>query len=65
MGIPEQLLADDGKAWVGNIIDYRQQKQLREKLQHLIAQTTERPNKEHGYFGPAGIDILESELPTV
>lgn len=62
MGISEQLLADNGKSWVGSIIDYEKQKELREKLQPVMAQTAEWLNREHGYFGPVGIDVLESEL---
>lgn len=65
MGISEQLLADDGKAWVGSIIDYRKQNELQKQLHPLMAQTAEWLNKEHGYFGPVGIDVLESELPAV
>lgn len=64
MGISEQLLAEDGKSWVGSIIDYRKQNKLREKLQPVMAQTAKWLNKQHGYFGPVGIDILESELST-
>jgi len=57
----EQMI-DDNNAWVGSTIDYRHQRSLHEKFGPLIERTAEWVAK-HGYFGPVGIDVLETETP--
>ncbi|KAK0707187.1 hypothetical protein B0T21DRAFT_377344 [Apiosordaria backusii] len=55
----EQMI-DGNNAWVGSTIVYSRQKALYEKFQELIRRTAEFVSK-HGYVGPVGIDVLETE----
>ncbi|RTE71967.1 hypothetical protein BHE90_013618 [Fusarium euwallaceae] len=57
LGVSEQIIEDD-TAWVGSIIDYSQQNELRRKFSSLVVQTSEWL-QSHGYVGPAGADVLE------
>lgn len=61
MGVSEQVLAGDGKTWIGGTIDYPKQKMLQGKVQHLMEQTAKWLNGEHGYYGPVGMDVLETK----
>lgn len=61
MGISEQLLASDGKAWVGSIISYKSQMRLHRRLQPLMEQTAQWLSREHDYCGPVGMDVLEAK----
>lgn len=60
MGISEQLLAHDGKAWSGSTIDYNSQTELQKRMHYLMEQTAQWLHREHGYCGPVGIDVLET-----
>ena len=62
MGASEQILASDGKAWMGSIINYKSQGALQEKVQLVMEQTARWLNDKHGYHGPVGIDILEEPV---
>ncbi|KAJ4327952.1 hypothetical protein N0V84_001627 [Fusarium piperis] len=57
LGVSEQMIEGD-TAWVGNIIDYRQQNDLGLKFSSLVAQISEWL-QSYGYVGPAGADVLE------
>lgn len=60
MGVEEQMLASDGTAWTGSIINYEKQGALRERLQPLMEQTAQWLSKEHDYHGTVGIVVLET-----
>lgn len=62
MGVSEQILASDGKAWAGSIISYKSQKMLQAKLSSLMEETAQWLSKEHDYCGPVGMDVLESKV---
>ncbi|KAL2684872.1 hypothetical protein Neosp_005963 [[Neocosmospora] mangrovei] len=57
LGVSEQIIEGD-TAWVGGIIDYSQQNELRLKFSSLVAQISEWL-QSYGYVGPAGADVLE------
>ncbi|UPK99320.1 hypothetical protein LCI18_010255 [Fusarium solani-melongenae] len=57
LGVSEQIIEGD-TAWVGSIIDYRQQNELRVKFSSLVVQISEWL-QSCGYLGPAGADVLE------
>ncbi|KAF4448863.1 solid-state culture specific ATP-grasp domain-containing protein [Fusarium austroafricanum] len=57
LGVSKQMI-EDGTAWVGSIIDYRQQSELREKFDTLLNRISDWL-QSYGYIGPAGADILE------
>lgn len=61
MGVTEQILSEDGKAWAGSVINYESQANLQKKLHKIMEQTAHWLSKEHGYVGPVGIDVLETE----
>jgi hypothetical protein len=54
----EQMI-DDNHAWIGSTINYPHQKQLEEKFSS-VSKSIARWLHQHGYFGPAGADILET-----
>lgn len=60
MGVSEQILAGDGKAWAGSTISYRSQQRLQDKLRGLAEQTAQWLSEEHRYCGPVGMDVLEA-----
>lgn len=62
MGVTEQQIASDGKAWTGSVINYEKQGEPREKFSPLMEQTAQWLSQRHGYHGPVGIDILESKM---
>ncbi|KAI3571787.1 hypothetical protein IWW34DRAFT_873905 [Fusarium oxysporum f. sp. albedinis] len=57
LGVSRQIL-ENGTAWVGSIIDYRQQNELRLKFDELLNQISDWL-QSYGYIGPAGADVLE------
>ncbi|KAF4469385.1 solid-state culture specific ATP-grasp domain-containing [Fusarium albosuccineum] len=57
LGVSKQMIVDD-TAWVGSIIDYKQQNELRLKFGSLINRISDWL-QSYGYLGPAGADILE------
>ncbi|KAJ3517427.1 hypothetical protein NM208_g14704 [Fusarium decemcellulare] len=57
LGVSKQMIVDD-TAWVGSIIDYKQQNELRLKFDSLINRISDWL-QSYGYLGPAGADILE------
>lgn len=57
----EQMI-DGNNAWIGSTINYAHQDSLREKFGPLMERTAKLV-AEHGYFGPVGIDILETKTP--
>ncbi|KAH7270535.1 uncharacterized protein BKA55DRAFT_551978 [Fusarium redolens] len=57
LGVSKQMI-QDGTAWVGSTIDYRQQNELRLKFETLTNQISEWL-QSYGYVGPAGADVLE------
>lgn len=57
LGVSEQIIEGD-TAWIGSIIDYRQQNELRLKFSSLVVQISEWL-QSYGYVGPAGADVLE------
>lgn len=60
MGVSEQLIAGDGKAWVGSVISYRSQARLHRRLRPLMEQAARWLSREHKYCGPVGMDVLEA-----
>lgn len=63
MGVSEQLLAGDGKAWTGSVISYDGQEELQARLGGLMEQTAQWLSREHHYSGPVGMDVLEASVP--
>ncbi|KAH7218145.1 hypothetical protein DER44DRAFT_835364 [Fusarium oxysporum] len=57
LGVSKQMI-QDGTAWVGSTIDYRQQSELRLKFETLTNQIPEWL-RSYEYIGPAGADALE------
>ncbi|KAJ4261450.1 hypothetical protein NW762_006875 [Fusarium torreyae] len=57
LGVSTQMI-EGGTAWVGSIIDYRQQDELRIKFGTLLNQVSDWL-QSYGYIGPAGADVLE------
>ncbi|ENH72404.1 hypothetical protein FOC1_g10013060 [Fusarium oxysporum f. sp. cubense race 1] len=57
LGVSKQMI-QDGTAWVGSTIDYRQQSELRLKFETLTNQISEWL-QSYEYIGPAGADVLE------
>ncbi|KAM7188812.1 hypothetical protein V8F20_010422 [Naviculisporaceae sp. PSN 640] len=68
LAVSEQIIDPSSRAWLGSTIDYSHQEYLREKFEELIGQTAEwiiqtsSGAKYGGYFGPVGIDVLESKV---
>lgn len=59
LGASEQM-TDGNNAWIGSTIGYSHQESLREKFWPLVERTAAWL-ATHGYYGPAGIDVLETE----
>ncbi|KAK0725793.1 hypothetical protein B0H67DRAFT_571563 [Lasiosphaeris hirsuta] len=59
LAVSEQM-TDDNNAWIGSTINYSHQQYLHDKFASLIRRTAKYV-AEHGYCGPVGIDILETE----
>ncbi|KAK4442567.1 putative solid-state culture-specific atp-grasp domain protein [Podospora aff. communis PSN243] len=57
----EQMI-DESNAWIGSTINYSRQEKLREKFASIVERTAKWVAM-HGYYGPVGIDILETEKP--
>ncbi|KAK0655187.1 hypothetical protein B0T16DRAFT_486816 [Cercophora newfieldiana] len=57
----EQMI-DSDNAWIGSTINYSSQDRLHEKFGPLMKRTAKWV-AGHGYYGPVGIDILETETP--
>ncbi|SCO80186.1 uncharacterized protein FRV6_04399 [Fusarium oxysporum] len=57
LGVSKQMI-QDGTAWVGSTIDYRQQSELRLRFETLTNQISEWL-QSYEYIGPAGADVLE------
>ncbi|KAK3372194.1 hypothetical protein B0H63DRAFT_484047 [Podospora didyma] len=55
-----EQMTDGDNAWIGSTINYTGQLRLEEKFNDLIGRTTAWVGK-HGYYGPVGIDILETK----
>ncbi|KAL4727434.1 hypothetical protein ACLX1H_006346 [Fusarium chlamydosporum] len=58
MGVSKQMI-EGGTAWVGSIIDYRQQNDLQLKFETTMNKISDWL-QSYGYIGPAGADILEN-----
>ncbi|KAM5357144.1 hypothetical protein ACJZ2D_016566 [Fusarium nematophilum] len=63
LGVSRQMI-EGGTAWVGSIIDYRHQNDLRLKFDTLMTHISEWL-QSYGYIGPAGADILEGADKTL
>jgi hypothetical protein len=61
LGVSEQM-TDSNNAWIGSTINYTRQDSLREKFDPLVKRTAAWLT-EKGYYGPAGMDILETATP--
>jgi len=62
LGASEQM-TDNNNAWIGSTINYSSQDEiLQPKFSSLINRTAKWV-ASHGYFGPVGIDVLETESP--
>lgn len=59
LGVSKQMMEGD-TAWIGSVIDYSRQDELQRKFETLIHQVSSWL-QSHGYLGPAGADILETE----
>lgn len=59
LGISEQMI-DSNSAWIGSKITYSRQKQLEDKFQPILKQISNWLH-EHGYCGPCGADIMETQ----
>jgi hypothetical protein len=59
LGASEQM-CDDNNAWFGSTISYSRQKKLQEKFDALVKRTAKWLSG-HGYYGAAGIDVLETK----
>jgi hypothetical protein len=59
LGASEQM-CDDNNAWIGSTINYSRQDKLRKKFDSLVKRTAKWLS-EQGYYGPAGIDVLETK----
>jgi hypothetical protein len=57
-----EQMTDDDNAWIGSTINYTHQDKLKEKFLPLMTRTAKWV-AVHGYYGPAGIDVLETETP--
>jgi hypothetical protein len=60
LGVSQQQ-TDEGGAWIGSEIDYGRQDELKEKFSDIISQIAAWL-AAYGYYGPAGADILESQI---
>jgi hypothetical protein len=58
LGVSRQMI-QGGTAWVGSIIDYRQQNELRLKFDALLNKISDWL-QSYGYIGPAGADVLKN-----
>lgn len=56
----EQMIDRESASWTGSTISYAHQDTLRDKFGPLVRRTGHWLH-EHGYIGPAGVDILESK----
>ncbi|TPX13869.1 uncharacterized protein E0L32_005813 [Thyridium curvatum] len=54
-----QQMIDDNSAWIGSIINYQEQDELKARFVPIMRQTAAWLRK-HGYYGPVGADILET-----
>lgn len=61
LGASEQM-TDSNNAWIGSTIDYTHQDNLREKFDPLVRRTAAWLAAQ-GYYGPAGMDVLETANP--
>jgi hypothetical protein len=59
LGASEQM-CDANNAWLGSTINYPHQKRLQKKFEDLIKRTAKWLSG-HGYYGAAGIDVLETK----
>ncbi|KAK3937585.1 putative solid-state culture-specific atp-grasp domain protein [Diplogelasinospora grovesii] len=57
----EQMI-DASSAWIGSTINYPRQQRLQDKFAPLIDKTAAWL-PAHGYYGPAGMDVLETDTP--
>ncbi|KAK5656591.1 hypothetical protein OQA88_4570 [Cercophora sp. LCS_1] len=55
----EQMI-DEDNAWVGSRIDYARQEMLQQNFEPLVRRAAQWVAK-HGYYGPVGMDILETK----
>ncbi|KAF4974732.1 hypothetical protein FZEAL_8402 [Fusarium zealandicum] len=62
LGVSKQMI-ENGTAWIGSIIDYRLQNELRLKFESLMVKISDWL-QSYGYIGPAGADILEDPKNT-
>jgi len=58
LAVSEQV-TDESNAWVGSTIGYGRQELLRKKFTPLMEKVASWL-AQHGYYGPAGVDILET-----
>ena len=63
LAVSEQLIAEH-RAWIGSTINYKRQQQLEEKFRPIMHKIVAWLHS-HGYYGPAGADILETERKPV
>ncbi|KAJ9136950.1 Solid-state culture specific [Coniochaeta hoffmannii] len=61
LGASEQM-TDSNNSWIGSTIKYTHQDALREQFDPLVRRTAAWL-AEKGYYGPAGMDVLESGTP--
>ncbi|KAH8902984.1 hypothetical protein BR93DRAFT_886197 [Coniochaeta sp. PMI_546] len=61
LGASEQM-TDSCNAWIGSTINYTHQDTLREKFDPLVKRTAAWLAAK-GYYGPAGMDVLETATP--
>ncbi|EON97856.1 putative solid-state culture specific atp-grasp domain protein [Phaeoacremonium minimum UCRPA7] len=61
LAVSEQMI-DGNNAWIGSTINYTHQGKLYQKFEPLMKKTAAWLSK-HGYYGPAGMDILETRTP--
>ncbi|KAK3331282.1 hypothetical protein B0H66DRAFT_546203 [Apodospora peruviana] len=57
----EQMI-DGNNAWLGSTINYDNQERLHDKFKDVIERTAKWV-ASHGYFGPVGVDVLETATP--
>ena len=57
-----EQMTDSNNAWIGSTINYANQDRLREKLEPVMNRTAAWLGG-HGYYGPAGADVLETRSP--
>ena len=63
LGVSEQM-TDANSAWIGSTINYTHQARLEGKFSPIMRQIAGWLH-EHGYYGPAGADILETQSKPV